>query len=151
MKLISMFEESGTTYVKDEEGNTYALQKVPEPILPNLPITNKNSCNIDIDVIKNINNMLSKLKVPHYASYEVLVHCIYFVVKDEICRTRLYVNLYPKVARLHDIMASSVPGSFTTLVCHWGRTAEYKKIFGTKIVSPKNLILGLADYYLEHQ
>lgn len=150
MELISMFEKNGITYVKDTEGNIYALQKVSQPSLCNCTKTEKNSNGIDICLIKQISNMLEELNVPHYTSYEILVHCIYFVIKDESCRNRLYVNLYPKVARLHNMMASSVSGSFSTLIIHWGRTKEYKKLFGNETVSSKNLILGLADYYLEH-
>jgi len=150
MKLISMFEKDGITYVIDDENNVYALQKVSQPSLCNCTKPEKNPNSIDIGLIKQISNMLEELNVPHYTSYEVLVHCIYFTIKDENCRNRLYVTLYPKVARLHNMMSGSVSGSFSTLITHWSRTKEYKQLFGKQTISSKKLILGLTDYYLKH-
>lgn len=150
MELISMFQKDGITYVKDAENNVYSLQKVSQPSSVT-PTTTESSANIiDIGLVKQISTMLAELNVPYYASYEVLVHCIYFAVKDENCRSRLYVNLYPKVARLHNMMSSSVSGCFSTLILHWGKTKEYKNLFGKQTISSKKLILGLVDYYLEH-
>lgn len=150
MELISMFEKEGITYVKDSENNVYALQKVSQPTSVTHTTTENSHGNIDINLIKQISNMLEELNVPHYKSYEVLVHSIYFAVKDENCRSRLYVNLYPKVARLHNMTSGSVSGCFSNLLIHWGKTKEYKKLFGKQTISSKKLILGLTDYYLKH-
>jgi len=148
MKIVSIFEKNGTTFVKDDKGNTYSLQKVEAPTCDDFEPINTVVQDIDLDLIAKIKEMLISLDVPfEHSGTKILLHCIYFAIKDKKCRTRLYVNLYPKVAKLHNIMSSSVPSSLTTPICHWGRSEKYKELFGNKTVSPKVLILSLADYF----
>ena len=142
MKLISQFEKNGTTFVKDEEGNTYSLQLVESA----------DSSVIDLKLKNQIIDMLQNLQLPtHYSGYKILIDCLYFSIKFEECRINLSENLYPKVALLHNMKTNSVPCALDTLVCHLGRTKEYKEMFGPKCVGAKKLILGLTKYFFSQQ
>ena len=138
MKLISQFEKNGSTFVEDEEGNIYELKL----------IRNAKQIEIDKQLKRKIIDMLQELQVPtYYSGYKFLVDCIYYSIKYEDCRKSLSINLYPKVALLHEIKSTTVPGTLDALACRWGRTSEYQKIFGSKTVAARKLILGLTDYF----
>jgi len=138
MKLISQFEKNGTTFVKDEKGNVYSLHLVESA---EHPIT-------DLKLKNQIIDMLQNLQVPtHYSGYKILIDCLYFSIKFEECRINLSENLYPKVALLHNMKKGSIPCAIDTLVCHWGRTKEYKEKFGYRCIGAKKLILELTKYF----
>lgn len=142
MKLISQFEKNGSTFAEDEDGNIYELRLVKKA----------NQIDTDAKLKRQIVDMLQELQVPtSYSSYKFLIDCLYYSIKYEDCRKSLSINLYPKVALLHEIKSNTIPGNLDALACRWGRTPEYKKIFGSKTVAAKKMILGLTDYFFKYQ
>ena len=139
MKLISQFEKNGSTFAEDDEGNIYELRLVKS-------VTQKND---DIQLKRKIVNMLQELQVPtNYSGYKLLIDCLYFSIKYEECRKCLSETLYPKVAISHNMKSNSVPCAIDALACRWGRTKDYQKLFGSKTVAAKKMIIGLTNYYL---
>ena len=86
-----------------------------------------NQIDTDAKLKRQIVDMLQELQVPtSYSSYKFLIDCLYYSIKYE-------------------------PGNLDALACRWGRTPEYKKIFGSKTVAAKKMILGLTDYFFKYQ
>lgn len=124
MKIISQFEKNGSTFVEDEDGNIYELRLV----------TSSTQISNDLPLKRKIIDMLQTLEIPtHYSGYKFLIDCLYFSIKYEECRKCVSETLYPKVAMLHNVKSTSIPSAIDALTCHWGRTNEYKKIFGKKL------------------
>ncbi|MBE5812478.1 MAG: hypothetical protein E7314_02335 [Clostridiales bacterium] len=151
MKLISMFEKNGTTFVKDENGKIYSLHLIEEEILTELKDIEPPISTIDNILIDKIKLMLENLEIPSkYNGYYILIHCIYFLQKDDRFKTSFSRDLYPKVATIHGVLPSSVPTILNLLISNWCKTKKYKELFGTKQVTPKQLIITLSKHFEEY-
>ena len=150
-----MFEQNGTTFVEDDDGNLYSLQLIPKVILePTLPIAPPSTNNPDIDKlsikINQIENMLNDVGVPKkLAGYKILVYCICLLSEDFSCRKNFKCKLYPKVADICNIKMHCIPTDITTLILSWSKVSKenFQQIANT--INPKIFILKMTDYFLE--